>query len=442
MARLSLRSIFGNRGTATRARFSGGSRLVRPQQALIDQQKLIQENNQSDISLQDQIINLQTQLVNINNGLTNIYGLLLLESEEEKLRVLSEQKRIGQETRNNRREASEAALEGVGDKISSAIEKPVQKVQNKLGNIFDRIKNFFLLLGVGWLTNQGLKALEAARDGAVDELKKIRDNIVDKITKAVSLVGAVWRAINRIIGSLLKLGKAAGRLIIKAATLPFTLLGKLAKVSFRVLKAGFAAVAPDFAKKLGIKASSKFAGLGAKIFGKKVSSELAETAAQKTGIKIGQRFGGRILAGSFPVIGSGFDFYDAFKAYMRGNTEAAAMYAGGGLANLFPSGYTQAISAALTVGAIKSEFDEGYYFEDKVQLDHLNFSKINQKFKDLTLIDMPPEIVYVEDGPSDGVGSWNPGGAVDSGTDVPAISSSDLDNQYTSTAKNLFNLVE
>ena len=85
-----------------------------------------------------------------------------MESEEEKLRVLSEQKRISQETRNNRREASEAALEGVGDKISSAIEKPVQKVQNKLGNIFDRIKNFFLLLGVGWLTNQGLKTLEAA----------------------------------------------------------------------------------------------------------------------------------------------------------------------------------------------------------------------------------------------------------------------------------------
>ena len=442
MARLSLRSLFGNRGTATRARFSGGSRLVRPQQALIDQQKLIQENNQSDISLQDQIINLQTQLVNINNGLTNIYGLLLLESEEEKLRVLSEQKRIGQETRNNRREASEAALEGVGDKISSAIEKPVQKVQNKLGNIFDRIKNFFLLLGVGWLTNQGLKALEAARDGAIDELKKIKDNIIDKITKAVTLVGAVWRGINRLISSFLGIGKSIGKLLIKGARKSFQLLGKLAKVTFKTIRAGFAAVAPDFAKKLGIKVSNKFAALGAKVFGKKIGSELAETAAQKTGIKVGQRFGGRILAGSFPVIGSAVDFYDAAKAYMRGNTEAAGMYAAGGVANLFPSGYTQALSAAFTVGAIKSEFDEGYYFEDKVQLDHLNFSKINQKFKDLTLMDMPPEIVYVEDGPSDGVGSWNPGGAVDSGTDVPAISSSDLDNQYTSTAKNLFNLVE
>ena len=118
------------------------------------------------------------------------------------------------------------------------------------------------------------------------------------------------------------IGKSIGKLLIKGARKSFQLLGKLAKVTFKTIRAGFAAVAPDFAKNFGIKVSNKFAALGAKVFGKKIGSELAETAAQKTGVKVGQRFGGRILAGSFPIIGSGFDFYDAVKAYMRGNTES------------------------------------------------------------------------------------------------------------------------
>jgi len=452
MAKVSLQALLGNRVSPTGQyvspafRPSGGSAVVRPQRTLLDQQQLIQANNQSDISLQEQITNLHGQLLTINNGLEGIYTLLRIEFTEDKLRDVKERERTRRLTSNFRREESENQLESVERKISLGIERPIKTTQNKLGNLFDRIKNFFLTLGVGWLTNQGLEALEAAQDGAEDKLNEIKDNVIDKVTKVTSLIGGVWRGINRLIRAFTGFGKGLIGLVVKGGKLGFDFIKKLGKFGWKSLKTAWGLGTkklPNLVKKFTTKGLSQSGNIFGKIFTKS-GTQAGQAAAGKVGQKAGQKVGQKAAGGFFrflPWIGSFFDWWDAGKAFMRGNNEAAGMYALGGIANLFPMVWTQALSAGFTGAGILSEVNEGYFLNDENQIDHLDFSKVYDKMKSIpALIDIPPEIIMVDE--EDAAGAWNPGGATDSGTDVPAINSANEDNLYATTSKNLYNILE
>lgn len=467
MARLSQSGIFGStKGQSSGGKlnrsflgggllggfssFFGGGRQasIRPQQSIFDQNQdvLIQNNQTSVVGLQEQVDNLQLQLVEINSGLKNIFDLLILESSQDKLQLLAEQERERKLLTREFRTGQETILER---KITSSLQKPLEKVERSVGGLFDRIGKALGFLFLGWLSKQGIAALIANEEGDKDKLEQIKDNVIQKINRAISLVGAIWRGFGRLINALKKLTKLAVKGIFTLIKLPFKLTAKAFGAGFRFIK-GLFAKKPDAALKgvtevgeeVAQKGAVKGAGLFSRIFGRggrEVAQTAGGTAAAKAGTRLGgKKLVGRVFAASFPIIGSILDFWSAWGAWTRGNKEAAAAYAMGGFLNLFPTGLTQLASAGFTLTGVGLEAKE---FHDNVmkgfETEGVKFD-VNTTFKDIpALDDLQPEVIEIE------TPSTNNNVSVDTTpyelTDVPIIPTLNMENIWTGNSESLYN---
>ena len=470
MAKLSQSGIFGSTkgqssgGKLNRSFFGGGllggssssfggrgQISIRPQQSIFDQNQdvLIQNNQTSVVSLQEQVNNLQLQLVQINSGLKNIFDLLILESSQDKLQLLAEQERERKLLTRQFRTDQETILER---KITSSLQKPLEKIENSVGGLFNRIGQALGFLFLGWLSKQGIAALIAAEEGDKDKLEQIKQNVQQKVTRAIFLVGAIWRSFNKLIGALKKLTRLAVKGLFSLGKLILFDLPRLGLKAFGTgFKFGRALISKLFGKtsdpalksveKVGQEITEKGTvrgggGLFSRMFGRG-GTEVAQTAGQKAGQKVGQKAAGGIFR-FLPWVGTFFDWNDAIRAFMRGNKEAASAYAIGGALNLFPMVWTQALSAGFTASGVALEVNEIYEnLKKEIDAEGVKFD-IDKTFNSLPLLDdLQPEIIEIETPSNNNNVSVDP--TPSELTNAPNIATLDRDNIWTGISESLYN---
>lgn len=443
------RSFFGGGLLGGSSSFFGSrsQTSIRPQRSIFDQNQdvLIQDNQTSVVGLQEQVNNLQLQLVQINSGLKNIFDLLILESSQDKNQLLAEQERERKLLTRGFRTGQETILER---RIVSSLQKPLEKIENSVGGLFNRIGQALGYLFLGWLSKQGIAALIAEEEGDEDKLEQIKQNVQQKVTRAIFLVGAIWRAFNKLIGALKKLTRLAIKgiftLLIK---LPLRLAGKAFGAGFKFTKGMISKLfskKPDAAlkpvEKVGQeileKGAVKSKGFWGKLFGRG-GTEAAQTAGQKTGQKVGQKAAGGIFR-FLPWIGTALDWNDAIRAFMRGNKEAASAYFLGGLTNLFPMVWTQVLSAGFTATGVALEVNEIYENMNKeLNTQGVKFD-IDKTFKALPVLDdLQPEVIEIETPSANNNVSVDP--TPSELTNVPIIATLNPDNIWTGNSESLYN---
>jgi len=91
-------------------------------------------------------------------------------------------------------------------KLSKSILSPVEKQGKRAGGILGKLKDFFMLLLGGWLTNRGFAALTAYAEGDTEQL----NSIALEVGKTLAIVGGIFLALNvGILGIVGTIGKIA-----------------------------------------------------------------------------------------------------------------------------------------------------------------------------------------------------------------------------------------
>lgn len=91
-------------------------------------------------------------------------------------------------------------------KLSKSILSPVEKQGKRAGGILGKLKDFFMLLLGGWLTNRGFAALTAYAEGDTEQL----NSIALEVGKTLAIVGGIFLALNLgILGIVGTIGKIA-----------------------------------------------------------------------------------------------------------------------------------------------------------------------------------------------------------------------------------------
>ena len=91
-------------------------------------------------------------------------------------------------------------------KLSKSILSPVEKEGKRAGGILGKLKDFFMLLLGGWLTNRGFAALKAYAEGDTAQL----NSIALEVGKTLAIVGGIFLALNvGILGIVDTIGKIA-----------------------------------------------------------------------------------------------------------------------------------------------------------------------------------------------------------------------------------------
>ena len=91
-------------------------------------------------------------------------------------------------------------------KLSKSILSPVEKEGKRAGGILGKLKDFFMLLLGGWLTNRGFAALKAYAEGDTEQL----NSIALEVGKTLAIVGGIFLALNiGILGIVNTIGKIA-----------------------------------------------------------------------------------------------------------------------------------------------------------------------------------------------------------------------------------------
>ena len=109
------------------------------------------------------------------------------DSEQKRKELLQQQQAEAKAIEEGQRDAAEEGLEAP-NKMKKTLLQPVQMVGKKVGGILQKLKDAFLVLFAGWMTNRGFEALKAFMDGDKEKLKEIRNNVLG----ALGVVGGVF----------------------------------------------------------------------------------------------------------------------------------------------------------------------------------------------------------------------------------------------------------
>ncbi len=109
------------------------------------------------------------------------------DSDAKKKELLEQQKAEAKAIEEGQRDAAEEGLEAP-NKMKKTLLQPVQMVGKKVGGILQKLKDAFLVLFAGWMTNRGFDAIKAFMDGDKEKLKEIRNNVLG----ALGVVGGVF----------------------------------------------------------------------------------------------------------------------------------------------------------------------------------------------------------------------------------------------------------
>jgi hypothetical protein len=109
------------------------------------------------------------------------------DSEQKRKELLQQQQAEAKAIEEGQRDAAEEGLEAP-NKMKKTLLQPVQMVGKKVGGILQKLKDAFLVLFAGWMTNRGFEAIKAFMDGDKEKLKEIRNNVLG----ALGVVGGVF----------------------------------------------------------------------------------------------------------------------------------------------------------------------------------------------------------------------------------------------------------
>jgi hypothetical protein len=208
----------------------GGALAVQPQASLVNVERNLEiqttqniQQTQEISALKSTVDALRTETTTLNKGLVSISNLIQQDSALEKQQAAAEAESERKLAETNIRLGKESQLE---QNITNALAKPVQALQQKVGNIFGRIGEALVTLFTGWLTNQGIEALKANAEGNKNKLEEIKDNVLKHIGYAVGAFAAIKIGFDLIIKTITGLAGKIGGLVLKLALAPLNLIRK------------------------------------------------------------------------------------------------------------------------------------------------------------------------------------------------------------------------
>jgi hypothetical protein len=193
----------------------GGALAVQPQASLVNVERNLEVQTTQNIqqtqeisALRSTVDALRAETATLNNGLGSVSNLIQQDSAVEKQQAAAEAESERKLAETKIRMGKESQLE---QKITNALAKPVQALQQKVTNIFGRIGEALTALFAGWLTNQGIEALKAASEGNKEKLEEIKDNVLNGIGDAIKVFTAIKGGFNLVIKTITGVtGKIAG----------------------------------------------------------------------------------------------------------------------------------------------------------------------------------------------------------------------------------------
>jgi hypothetical protein len=206
----------------------GGALAIQPQASLVNVERNLEvqtvqnvQQTQEISALRGTVDALRAETTTLNNGLGTVSNLIQQDSAVEKQQAAAEAESERKLAEKNIRLGKESQLE---QNITNALAKPVQALQQKVGNIFGRIGEALTALFAGWLTNQGIEALKAASEGNKNKLEEIKDNVLKHIGFGVAAIGAIKIGFDLIIKTITGITGKIGSILLKLATAPLKLL--------------------------------------------------------------------------------------------------------------------------------------------------------------------------------------------------------------------------
>jgi len=201
---------------------------AQPQAGLVNIERNLEAQKEQNVKQTQEISGLRTtvealktETSTLNNGIGSVSNLIQQDAAVEKQQEQQEVERESRLVETKVRMGKESQLE---QSITNALVAPVQALQPKISNIFDRIGNALFTLFAGWLTNQGIEALKASAEGNKTELEKIRDRVLNAFGDVIKVFTAIRSGFGLIIGTITTLaGKIAG-FVTKLALAPIKAL--------------------------------------------------------------------------------------------------------------------------------------------------------------------------------------------------------------------------
>lgn len=123
----------------------------------------------------------------VKSHLKRFADFLKNDSDTKKKELLEQQKAEAKALEEGQRDAAEEGLEAP-NKMKKTLLQPVQMLGKKVGGILQKLKDAFLVLFAGWMTNRGFDAIKAFMDGDKEKLTEIRNNVLG----ALGVVGGVF----------------------------------------------------------------------------------------------------------------------------------------------------------------------------------------------------------------------------------------------------------
>ena len=197
------------------------STIVSLRKSLEGQENRNVQQTQEISALRGTVDALRTETATLSNGLTSISNLIQQDSALEKQQNAQEAERERRLLETKIRMGKESQLE---QKITNSLARPVQALQRKVTNIFERIGGALTTLFFGWLTNQGIEALKAASEGNKKKLEEIKNTVLKGIGDVVKIFAVISKGFNLVIKSVTGLAGRIGGLVLKLATAPIKAL--------------------------------------------------------------------------------------------------------------------------------------------------------------------------------------------------------------------------
>ena len=255
---------------------------------------------------------------------------------------------------SKRRGGAESGAEAV-KKISAKVGNAFSAVTAPARNILDKIIGFFTALASGFVADKALKWLAKNQEAVIGFFKFLADHGA-KILAALGIIigGVIIHKIYKVIRGVVRFIKGA-----------ITLIKNAIRIARMLLKFG-----PKALGKLGKGAKLlsgttrplKKKGLFGKIFGGKVTKEVAEAGGKKVLQGAAKKGAGKMLAKKIPIIGLGLGAIFAVERAMRGDFVGASMELASGAASTVPGWGTAAsvgIDAALIASDVSGDNNKG-----------------------------------------------------------------------------------
>lgn len=197
------------------------STIVSLRKSLEGQESRNIQQTQEITALRGTVDALRTETATLSNGLTSISNLIQQDSALEKQQNAQEAERERRLLETKIRMGKESQLE---QKITNSLARPVQALQQKVGNIFVGIGEALKILFTGWLTNQLFETVKAASEGNKKKLEEIKNTVLKGIGDVVKIFAVIQKGFGLVIKSVTGLAGRIGGLVLKLAKAPLNLI--------------------------------------------------------------------------------------------------------------------------------------------------------------------------------------------------------------------------